>query len=167
MLLSMKKSKPYPANFHTVAFTSKLIEAEATNMADSDRERSRLDQVRDFCTDTTAHGLGRIAAAKSWPARLFWIVIFVVASLYSVTQIHQSCVGYFSFPTKTDVSLINKEQLMFPAVTVCNINPFKLSELRNTSLLRDMASISFIFIILCITISVHFLVAIARTSLNY
>ena len=117
-------------------------------VADIDRERSRLDQVRNFCADTTAHGLARIVAAKSWPARLFWIAIFISASIFSVIQIYRSVGAYFSFPTKTTVSLVNKEQLMFPAVTVCNINPFKQSAVRNTSLWEDVASIfiSFFFL---------------------
>ena len=49
--------------------------------------------------------------------------------------------AYLSYPTKTDISLVNKEKLPFPAVTVSNINPFKQSEIKNSSLWHEMASI--------------------------
>lgn len=111
-------------------------------MDDGDRARSRLDQVREFCSDTTAHGLGRIAAATSWPARVFWIAIFGFAFLYSTIQISRSVKTYLSYPTKTDVTLVTKEQLTFPAVTICNINwPFKQSKLKKTSVWSNVASI--------------------------
>ena len=111
----------------------------------SERERSRLDQVFGFCADTTAHGLGRAAAAKSWVARLFWIAIFIAAFIYSILQICKSVVAYLSYPTKTDISLVNKEKLPFPAVTVCNINPFKQSEIKNSSLWHEMVSILILY----------------------
>lgn len=109
-------------------------------MDESDRKRSRLEQVRDFCADTTAHGLGRVATAKSWPARLFWIVILITASVISIYQISASITTYLEYSTKTDVSIVIKEQLRFPAVTVCNINPFKQSEIEKTPFWRAKAS---------------------------
>lgn len=112
-------------------------------MDESERKRSRLDQVRDFCADTSAHGLSRVAAAKSWPARLFWMAIFISASVISIHQISLSFAMYLRYPTKTDFSVIIKEQLRFPAVTVCNINPFKQSEIEKTPFWRAMASIFF------------------------
>ncbi|XP_078375692.1 bile acid-sensitive ion channel-like [Oculina patagonica] len=109
-------------------------------MGDSDRERSSLDQVREFCADTTAHGLARAAAAKSWPARLFWIAIFIFAATFSVWQISRSVEAYFEYRTKTEVFLVSKERLRFPAVTVCNINPFKLSKIENTPVWKSVAT---------------------------
>ena len=117
-------------------------------MDDSERGRSRLDQVLGFCADTTAHGLGPVAAAKSWLVRLFWLVIFGAAFSYSMFEIYQSIKAYRSYPTRTDISIVNKEQLRFPAVTVCNINPFKQSKLKNSPLRQKMVSIFFLFCVL-------------------
>jgi len=109
-------------------------------MDGSERKRSRLDQVRDFCADTSAHGLGQVAAARVWPARLFWMAIFISASVISVYQISLSIALYLEYPTKTDFSVVIKEQLRFPAVTVCNINPYKKSEIYKTPFWRGMVS---------------------------
>ena len=109
-------------------------------MDDSERERSRLAQIRDFCANTTAHGLARVAAAKSWPARLFWMVVVIFASTLSVYQISLSVTAYRQFRTRTDVFLVSKESLSFPAVTVCNINPFKQSEIENTLIWNGVVS---------------------------
>ena len=119
-------------------------------MDDSERERSRLDQIRDFCADTTAHGLARVAAAKSWPARLFWMVVVIFASTLGVYQITLSVTAYLQYRTKTDVFLVSKENLSFPAVTVCNINPFKQSKLKNSPLRQKLVSI--FFLILCFAV---------------
>ena len=110
-------------------------------MDDNDREHSRLDHVRDFCANTTAHGLARVAVAKSWPARLFWIVIITFASTICVVQIGRSVQAYFEYRTKTDIFLVNKEQYRFPAVTICNINPFKRSKIETTPIMNGLVSI--------------------------
>ena len=112
-------------------------------MDESERKPSRFDQVRDFCADTSAHGLSRVAAAKSWPGRLFWMAVFLSASVFSIHQISKSFAAYFQYPTKTDFSITIKEQLHFPAVTVCNINPFKHSEIVKTAFWQAMVSIFF------------------------
>ena len=110
-------------------------------MDDSERERSRLDQIREFCADTTAHGLARVAVAKSWPARLFWMVVVIFASTLGVYHITLSVTAYLQYRTKTDVLIVSKEKLSFPAVTVCNINPFKLSEIENTAIWNSVVSV--------------------------
>lgn len=101
----------------------------------------RLHEVTEFCANTTAHGLGRVAAATSWPARIFWISIFATASIYAAYQISASLREFLDYPTKTEVTLENREKLIFPAVTVCNLNPLKLSNLINTSVWKNIVSI--------------------------
>ena len=105
----------------------------------------RLHEVTEFCANTTAHGLGRVADAKSWPARIFWMSIFATALVYAAYQISASLQEFLEFPTKTEVTLENREKLIFPAVTVCNLNPLKLSNLINTSIWNNIVSIFFLF----------------------
>lgn len=118
-------------------------------MAEGKKEISpRLHEIREFCASTTAHGLGRAAEAKSRLARIFWMLIFTAAFILSVYQISSSFHDYLQFPTQTEVYLVNKERLFFPAVTVCNLNPFKLSTLINTALWHNIVSIVVFF---CVT----------------
>lgn len=129
------------------------------NMTDNNQERvkglsPRFHQIREFCANTTAHGIGKVAEAMSWPARMFWMLIFTTAFICSVYEITHSFQEYMKHPTQTEVSLATREKLIFPAVTVCNLNPLKLSNLINTSLWDNVVSIS-LFIIITITISLY------------
>ena len=116
-------------------------------MANDKMERSsRLHETWDFCANTTAHGLGRVADANSWSARVFWLAIFVAAFILSTHQIYWSFLYYLEYPTKTTVSLEKEEKLSLPGVTVCNISPIKRSKLVNTSLWHNIVSKYFIFL---------------------
>ena len=116
---------------------------ELQNMAEGERALPpRMREINDFCANTTAHGLGHVAAASSWKERIFWILILIAAFIISAYQIHCSCSVYMQYPTQTEVSLVTKEKLFFPGVTVCNINPVKQSDL-NTSFWHNIVSIYF------------------------
>ena len=42
--------------------------------------------------------------------------------------------AYLSYPVKVDVSMRQEKQLVFPAVTVCNMSPVKKSALETADL---------------------------------
>jgi len=42
--------------------------------------------------------------------------------------------AYLSYPIKVDVSVIREKQIVFPAVTVCNMSPVKKSALDTVDL---------------------------------
>ena len=126
------------------------------NMTDNNQERlkelyPRVHEIREFCANTTAHGIGKVAEAMSWPARTFWMLIFASAFVCSIYEITCSFQKYLKHPTQTEVSLVAREKLIFPALTVCNLNPLKLSNLINTSLWDNVVSIS-LFIIIIISL---------------
>jgi len=55
----------------------------------------------------------------------FWV--FVIMLLVPVGLTMKAFVLYWSFPIATRVSLTNRENQMFPAITVCSANPLKKS----------------------------------------
>ena len=111
-------------------------------MAGDEKELSpRSHEFREFCANTTAHGLGQVALAKSWLERAFWMLIFIFAFIISVYQISRSIQDFLQYPTQTEVTLVNREKLIFPAVTICNTNPFRWSKLKNTSHWENAVSI--------------------------
>ena len=59
----------------------------------------------------------------------FWIVAILtfggalLQNMISLTQ------NYISYPVSTTVTVVNSQQVVFPAVTICNMNPIKKSAL--------------------------------------
>lgn len=104
---------------------------------------SRKNEVKDFCAHTSAHGLGQAAAASSWKTRILWLLIFISAFIVAATQIYMTIHDFLQYPTQTKVTLVKKERLAFPGVTICNLNPVTRTNIINTSLWRNIVSIYF------------------------
>lgn len=104
---------------------------------------SRKNEVKDFCAHTSAHGLGQAAAASSWKTRILWLLIFISSFIVAATQIYMTIHDFLQYPTQTEVTLVTKERLAFPGVTICNLNPVTRTNIINTSLWRKIVSIYF------------------------
>ena len=87
-----------------------------------------------YIESTTAHGVVRIFKSKSKIRRLFWLIVVLTAAggcLYNISDRIQFLI---SSPTSTTISVTRRTTLTFPAVTVCNLNNFRITELEMRNL---------------------------------
>ena len=86
-----------------------------------------LHEFYELITESTSHGLPRIFARlskKQWALSIFWMITFLAALVYCVYTIIQCMVIYFQFGVTLEISQIQELPTKFPAITICNINPF-------------------------------------------
>ncbi|KAI5131917.1 amiloride-sensitive sodium channel subunit gamma isoform X1 [Manis pentadactyla] len=89
--------------------------------------------MRWYCLNTNTHGCRRIVVSRGRLRRLLWILF----TLTAVALIFWQCaLLVFSFYTVSVSIKIHFQKLDFPAVTICNINPYKYSAVRD--LLADL-----------------------------
>ncbi|XP_066274107.1 amiloride-sensitive sodium channel subunit alpha-like [Branchiostoma lanceolatum] len=84
--------------------------------------------LRKYGEDTSAHGIPRAVTTKSWFRRLFWTCLFLASFSYFLYQAQALVNKYILYPVNTDVKILWSE-LQFPAVTICNANPLRFSQL--------------------------------------
>ena len=97
-----------------------------------------------YIESTTAHGVARIFTGKSIIRRIFWLIIVLTAAggcLYNISDRIQFLI---SRPTSTTVSITRSTTLTFPAVTVCNLNNFRIMELTKRNLTELIQSALFL-----------------------
>lgn len=126
------------------------------------------DKFKDFADKTTAHGAKRILIAHNGISRMFWmslIVFFLTLFLYQATtlvmkykkhdKITSISVNYsFTFGLTelfyTDLMAyffqLKFDQVEFPAITFCNLNPYKKSLVVMVPSIRDTVRICNIFV---------------------
>ncbi|VDI52470.1 acid-sensing ion channel 5 [Mytilus galloprovincialis] len=85
------------------------------------------DKLKDFAGNTSIHGFGRIADSVFILRKVFWICALSASFGMCVFQVYRLSLQYISEGVNTKVSVSYKE-LEFPAVTICNLNPLKLSD---------------------------------------
>ncbi|KAG8513500.1 Amiloride-sensitive sodium channel subunit gamma [Galemys pyrenaicus] len=86
-----------------------------------------------YCLNTNTHGCRRIVVSRGRLRRLLWIVF----TLAAVALIFWQCALLVSSFYTVSVSIkVHFQKLDFPAVTLCNINPYKYSAVRD--LLADL-----------------------------
>ena len=59
--------------------------------------------------------------------KFFWtpaILIFTAALLHTMVELTQT---YLAYPISTTITVVNLQQVVFPAITICNMNPIKKS----------------------------------------
>ena len=96
------------------------------------RDGTRFSQWLD---DTTAHGIVHVFKAPTLPRRILWGVVFSIACMLLAAAVVERVYFYFTRTTATTISLeTDLRAIPFPSVTVCNLNPIRLSYAQQNNL---------------------------------
>ena len=87
--------------------------------------RRRRSIIREFALNTSTHALPGIARSQSIHNCIFWTVSFVIFTGVMIYFVSQSIISYFQYPTQTLVSIRIDQRQSFPAVTICNLVPYR------------------------------------------
>ncbi|CAF1055038.1 unnamed protein product [Didymodactylos carnosus] len=96
-------------------------------------EQRRRSIIIDYLLSTSTHGLRGVGRAYSTCNRFFWVGIFTIASSLMLYFVVSSVRQYFTYATQTSVEIRLDRKMPFPAVTICNANPYRLDTM-NASL---------------------------------
>ncbi|XP_071093526.1 epithelial sodium channel subunit beta-like [Haliotis cracherodii] len=84
----------------------------------------------DFADNTSAHGVRKLHGRGHWLFKVVWLLLLLSATGLILMQVWQLIIQYQRRPVTTKTT-INTRSLQFPSVTLCNLNPFKYSNIRS------------------------------------
>ena len=114
---------------------NRTIEDDNGSFANSTEQRKSLRKLLGRFADKTAmQGVGYINSARLWYSKALWIFLLVVAMGWMIFHLFYLITQFLDLPVQTKISL-GFNNLQFPAVTLCNMNVVKLSELQKTSVM--------------------------------
>lgn len=92
--------------------------------------RSYRELFQFFCNNTTIHGAIRLVCSKHNRMKTaFWAVLWLCTFGMMYWQFALLFEEYFSYPVSLNINL-NSDKLVFPAVTVCTLNPYRYTEIK-------------------------------------
>lgn len=100
---------------------------KSNNNKNSNKPLSQI--LGEFWSSTSLHGLPRVFTAENFILKGVWAVVFCVALGLLCWNTNQLLTKYFSYPAKVRLVLKSADKQIFPAVTVCNLNPVSKSKL--------------------------------------
>ena len=101
---------------------------DETNLQTAENKgKNAVGKLKQFCSETTAHGFGRLALSSSTIERLIWSACLLAALGYTTLQGISLVKAFLSFPVDVAVEMKHRENVEFPAVVVCNMNAVKKS----------------------------------------
>lgn len=87
-----------------------------------------------YVRSTSTHGVKHVFVGKSKIRRTFWAILLLFSLVGCVYGIISSIVQFSRVPTATTVYTDHVQRLTFPAVTICNLNGYRLSVLDENNL---------------------------------
>ncbi|OAF70491.1 hypothetical protein A3Q56_01737, partial [Intoshia linei] len=107
---------------------------------DSDPRTLSTGQIWEgFETHTSAHGIPHVYNARGPIKKTLWFLLFVAALCGLGYNLYLLINKYISYDVNVVLKLKYERNLMFPAVTLCNNNPIKLSVLKNDATFKDFS----------------------------
>ncbi|XP_070534564.1 uncharacterized protein [Ptychodera flava] len=112
---------------------SQEMEIGGGSVANSGSSASKCKKrAKRWADETSSHGIARVANARSKCGRFFWTVIIICASVGLLTIITLLVREFLGYPVNTVLTIVPQNSAIFPAVTVCNTNRVRASELKNS-----------------------------------
>ena len=113
----------------TIRHVATVFPVDSEAVKSNYRQARTRSIIREFSSNTTAHGIPGIARSRSWPNRLFWTIstlTFLGIMLFFCIKV---VINYFGYPTTADIEIETSYRVAFPAVSFCNFSPTRLDEL--------------------------------------
>ena len=119
------------------------VTISSTNAEKSNRIRSTATEpLSSFMEATTLHGAQFLVNGNVF-RRLFWTLALISCFGYCVYQVYQAVEAFYGRPFNTRITTkgVNKEEnIIFPAVTLCNFNSFNQRRYRNLMKKHNLSS---------------------------
>ncbi len=98
------------------------------------RSRRVKQHFNDLVSNSTLHGLHFCFDRRHSIRRICWTILILTALGLLVQKLYESTQHFFSYPFSTTTTIKYKDKMLFPAVSFCNLNDFRLSKMKNTTL---------------------------------
>jgi hypothetical protein len=93
--------------------------------AQKNKDHAKLrDLFEEWIKGFSGHGLPNIYRAKFLITRLLWTACYLACFGYTLYLVTNSVHRYYSYETVVSTQIIRETPTDFPAVTICNLNPF-------------------------------------------
>ncbi|XP_069139076.1 amiloride-sensitive sodium channel subunit alpha-like [Argopecten irradians] len=102
----------------------------ALDVSAKDSPKEKFRQYADNCY---MHGPSAIARSVNIVRMTLWILVFMAGWGMTIWQLTQLIQKFYTYPTSTNLILNSNGSMQFPAVTLCNSNPVRKSNLSSTS----------------------------------
>ncbi|UMM42525.1 hypothetical protein L5515_018327 [Caenorhabditis briggsae] len=109
---------------------------KSNNFNQSEDDETMKAKMMDFCDKTTAHGAKRVLIARNSFSKLMWGLIIFSFLLMFAYQASKLILKFNAHEKITDISL-KFDDVEFPAITFCNLNPYKKSLVMMVPSIRD------------------------------
>ncbi|XP_071951629.1 acid-sensing ion channel 5-like [Antedon mediterranea] len=83
----------------------------------------------DFASKTTMHGVQRLVEERPRSYKMLWVVIIVASVGFCSWEVQKRISNYFEYNVNTEITVKFSNNLTFPAVTICNFNRYRLSQI--------------------------------------
>lgn len=77
---------------------------------------------------STSHGWPSIFRVKRFYLKVMWAICFLASTGYCGFLVIMSIYDYLEYQVVTKIRLVSEKPVTFPAVTICNLNPFVTPE---------------------------------------
>ncbi len=77
-----------------------------------------------FGRECSISGINNAARAKSAIRAVYWLAIFTIFMVLTVRQLISVITDFYNYPVVTNIDLDHKSSVMFPAISICNLNRY-------------------------------------------
>lgn len=81
-----------------------------------------------FSEKTSMQGVFYIYSAKKSAQKIFWVCLLIACTIGMSSHLYYLISQFLEYPVNTKIEL-GFSNLIFPAVTICNVNPIRRSKL--------------------------------------
>jgi Amiloride-sensitive sodium channel len=104
------------------------MEKEADELKTIKSKIFYLKKLFDLVETSSCHGLPNIIRSKNYSIKIIWSIAFLASFIYSLISIVNTVNEFLDFNVVVNMELIQDYDLEFPAVTICNNNPFDFTD---------------------------------------
>ncbi|RMZ96488.1 acid-sensing ion channel 1 isoform X2 [Brachionus plicatilis] len=100
-------------------------------IAIKNQKTKTFDIFRQWTESMTMHGFPNIFRTKHITFKIMWTIFFLSSNAFCFFIISRILINFFKYDIVTTIKVVEKDSMPFPAVTVCNANPFVTEESLN------------------------------------
>ncbi|XP_076365835.1 acid-sensing ion channel 1A-like [Tachypleus tridentatus] len=88
-----------------------------------------MNTLKETISTSGIPGLNNICRVDSYIRKTLWLVVFLSLGTKAFLDIYGLVCDYWKYPVTVSLKMTTPDDLLFPAVTICNINPVRVDRL--------------------------------------